>query len=437
MERRGFLVRSGLALGASAMLPALRPLRAQGGTGPSSDVDTWEKVKALFDLDPRLSHLSAFFLSSHPRPVREAIERLRRDIDSNPIYFFYENEERLEGALLAAAAEYLGAAPTEIAITDSTTMGLGLLYTSLKLRADQEILTTTHDHYSTETSLQLRAERTGAKLRRIALYARPEAVSVDEIVTNLKRALTPKTRYVCVTWVHSGTGVKLPVRAMADAIAEANSSREAKDRAIFCVDGVHGLGVDNVTMADLGCDFFIAGCHKWLLGPRGTGLVWGKQEAWREAHATIPTFDLRAYEMWMGIRPAEPIATPIRFSPGGFHAFEHRWALEEAFKLHGRIGKARVEERIRALNTTLKDGLAGMPKVALRTPRDPALSAGITCFEVQGLKALDVAVALGQRHRVMASMTPYRVQYARLAPSLVNSEQDVEAALRGVRALAV
>ena len=76
-----------------------------------------------------------------------------------------------------------------------------------------------------------------------------------------------------------------------------------------------------------------------------------------------------------------------------------------------------------------------MAKVRLRTPRDPALSAGLTCFEVDGVSPVDVVKRLLER-KIVASTTPYRVSYARLAPSLVNSLEEVEAALKAVRAIA-
>ena len=79
-------------------------------------------------------------------------------------------------------------------------------------------------------------------------------------------------------------------------------------------------------------------------------------------------------------------------SPGGFHAFEHRWAVPAAVKMHQDIGKARVGGRIHGLNRQLKEGLASMPNVMLHTPMQDELSAGIVCFEVNGLTA-DQAVA--------------------------------------------
>ena len=69
---------------------------------------------------------------------------------------------------MRAAADYLAVDPTEIALTDSTTMGLTLC--SLTHAKASEILTTLHDHYATETSLRFRAERTGATIRQIPLY---------------------------------------------------------------------------------------------------------------------------------------------------------------------------------------------------------------------------------------------------------------------------
>src|SRR6202011_683839 len=306
------------------------------------------------------------------------------------------------------AAHYLGVDPGDIALTDSTTMGLGLLYSGLKLRANQEILTTTHDHYSTETSLRLRAERTGASIRRISLYRDAAAKSVDEIVGNVTKAVAPQTRVLAVTWVHSCTGVKLPIRAIADALKPINAGRDEQDRVLLCVDGVHGLGVDGTELPDLGCDFFIAGCHKWMFGPRGTGLVWGTPTAWSAATATIPTFDDANYERWMELRPKAPIPVGSWMSPGGFHSFEHRWALDRAFQFHQTIGKPRIAERIHSLNRQLKEGLAKMPTVKLSPQMENKPPGGFVDFAVQERPPKKVADEPQKRKSSPASLRTRR-----------------------------
>ena len=435
INRRGFLVRSGLAIGA-ALLAVETPISTAVANSLPLKLDDWKAVREQFQLSPDVVHLAGFFLASHPTPVRAAIERHRRGLDANPIGYWMEQGEKQEAAVLLAAADYLAVNPTEIALTDSTTMGLGLLYGGLTLRKEQEILTTLHDHYATETSLKLRAKRTGATVRQISLYHSLPNVSALELVDNLIRNIRPNTRIVAVTWVHSSTGLKLPIHEMAHAIHRLNESRAEQDRVIFCVDGVHALGVEDFRLSDVGCDFLIAGTHKWMFGPRGTGLVWGRQGAWPVANPIIPTFNTQAFDIWMKMSPPEDLPTSVYMTPGGFHSFEHRWALNEAFTFHQAIGKSRVRQRIYELNQQIKQGLAQMPHITLHTPMSQDLSAGIVCFEVAGMTPRQVIERLRQRN-IIGSTTPYATQYARLAPSLINSSEDIELTLKEIAKLQV
>ncbi len=435
MERRAFF-KAGLALGAlpalgAATLAAPPPLRPR----PFDPTD-WGAVRDQFALTRSHIHMATFLLASHPRPVAEAIERHRRGFDEDPVTYWEEHFMTAEPEVEAAAGRYLDADPAHIALTDSTTMGLGLVYGALRLAPGQEILSTPHGHYATMEALRLRAERTGATVRRVTLYDDPAAVSVDEVVGRLRAGLTDRTRVLAATWVHSSTGVKLPIAAMAEALREVNASREPADRVLFCVDGVHGFGIEDVTAAGLGCDVFIAGTHKWMFGPRGTGIVYARPEAWEALTPIIPSFG-PSVGVWLGeLPPDTPFVTPGNlFSPGGFHSFEHRWALGEAFQFHLDIGKARIQERIHGLNTLAKDALAGMPHVHLHTPRDPVLSAGIICFEVEGHTPGEVVAHL-HRQGIVGSTSPYPVSYARIAPSTLNDEGEVERSVAAIAALA-
>jgi selenocysteine lyase/cysteine desulfurase len=424
-----------LAANAGAPASLLSPVAAVAAPSPPADLSTWEAVRGEFLLTREYIHMALMLLASHPRPVREAIERHRRGLDEDPVSYGLSNLGRLEGAVREAAAAYLGGRADDIALTANTTTGLALLYGGLPLQRGQEIVATTHDHYSTHESLRLRALHTGASVRKVTLYAAPGAATEDEIVGNTVKAVGPRTRALAVTWVHSSTGVKLPIRRMADALADLNRKRDAADRVLLCVDGVHAFGVEDATVDQLGCDFLVAGCHKWLFGPRGTGLVWGRPEAWKGHAGLIPTFDWAAYKAWMRGEPPDALPPGPRTSPGGFHSFEHRWALAEAFAFHQRIGKARVAARIHELAARCMDGLAGIASVKVHTPRSSTLSAGIVCFEVARLSADEVVNRLRER-KIIASETPYATSYARLTPGLLNSPDEVDRAVAAVASLA-
>jgi selenocysteine lyase/cysteine desulfurase len=263
------------------------------------------------------------------------------------------------------------------------------------------------------------------------LYANARTATVDEIVSSVKRSITPKTRALAVTWVHSSTGVKLPIRAIADVLPE---------RVLLCVDGIHGFGIEATAPQELGCDFLVAGCHKWLFGPRGTGVIWARPEAWSAVTPTIPTFDGRAFRPWLqGVNPP-PTGVPdlpraVAMTPGGFHSFEHRWALADAFDFRRRIGSTRAAVRTHALAQRLKSGLSGVKRVRLVTPQSTALSAGLVCFEVDGMSPFDVVDRLYARSRIVASVTPYSTPYVRLGPSIMNTPTEVDRVVRIVAAL--
>src|SRR6185436_20192056 len=84
LNRRDFVATVGLSLvgSATARAAAANAPVAAPAVGAGSD---WAAVKAQFDqLSPDWKHFSQFFIVSHPKPVRDAIERHRRELDANP-----------------------------------------------------------------------------------------------------------------------------------------------------------------------------------------------------------------------------------------------------------------------------------------------------------------------------------------------------------------
>lgn len=437
VTRRGVLTAAaGVAAGGAAgaaLTGVLVSSDTPASPAPRLDPSDWASVRAQHHLADGVASYDAFVLASHPATVRDAIERHRDGLDEDANGYLAANEARLDEAVAVAAAKYLDSTPDQVALTDSTTMGLGLLYTGLRLRPGDEVLTTEHDFYATHESLRLRQVRDGVTVRRVRLYDEPESADAAQMVQRLVAAITPATRLVGVTWVHSSSGVKLPIAAMAAELARANSGRAEADRLLFCVDGVHGFGVEDTKPADLGCDFLVSGCHKWLFGPRGTGLVWGRAEAWPRVTPVVPSFSFDSIGAWFqGVEPTGPPGPAA--TPGGYHSFENRWALTEAFELREAIGADRVASRTRELATALKDGLAGVNGVRLRTPRSPEVSSGIVCCEVVGVTSRDAAARL-RRAAVHATPTPYATSYLRFGTSILTNESDVERAVGAVRDL--
>src|SRR5690606_11728544 len=201
MRRRHFLQRAGAALAAAAVVPAAgctvsderddasagpAPLPERPGTDPPGDAyASWEGVRQQFSLSPGTVHMSALLVASHPRPVQEAIDRHRRRLNEDPVTYLEANNTPRNEEARQAAADYLGTSADRIALPDSTTMGLGLVYNGFRLRPGDEVLTTEHGYYATHEALRQAAERTGARVREIRLFDEPDAATADEIAENL------------------------------------------------------------------------------------------------------------------------------------------------------------------------------------------------------------------------------------------------------------
>ena len=403
---------------------------------PADDLGTWGRVRDEFEAPRGQSHLDGFILAVPPAPVRTAIAEYRRRLDVDGISYVESDGLSNELSARQAAARYLGTHPDLVALTDSTTMGLGVVYGGAVLRPGDEMLTTAHDFYATHEAMRFAAMRTGARVRAVRLYDDPARADPDLMVERLVSAVGPRTRLVGITWVHSSSGVRLPVADIARELRRVNSSRAESERAILVVDGVHGFGCRPESVSRLGCDVFVSGAHKWLYGPRGTGLVWARRRVWKRFAPVVPSFDPAAYEAWRQGRPFSLGALPWASSatPGGFHSFENRWALAEAFDFHSRLGRARVASRIASLTQMLRDGISTLPRVRMVSPADSRAASGLVCFDVRGAQPGDVVERL-QLSGVRVSVTPYPRLHVRAGCPLWVEESDVKRAVKAIARL--
>lgn len=108
LSRRSFFGSTALTAGA-ALLPAELLARAGAAAPKPVNLQDWDAVRGLFELSPGWVHAGLFLLSSHPRPVREAVDKMRRALDANPADTLEESafgppEHNLDMAAAAAVA---------------------------------------------------------------------------------------------------------------------------------------------------------------------------------------------------------------------------------------------------------------------------------------------------------------------------------------------
>jgi L-cysteine/cystine lyase len=153
----------------------------------------------------------------------------------------------------AALARSVAAPPEQVALTSSTTQGLGLVVAGVDWRPGDEVLTTTEEHQGLLSPLEVIGRRHGVVVRKLP---------ADEIGA----AIGPRTRMVAVSHVLWTTGRVLDLAALAAACREHD--------ALLLADGAQSAGAIAVDAPASGADFYAFSGQKWLLGPQGSGGLW-------------------------------------------------------------------------------------------------------------------------------------------------------------------
>lgn len=233
--------------------------------------DPWAAVAAEFSFFPGLTYLNTGSEGSMPRRLQATLGEAVAKWAASPSQAFFNDPllDSKEQPNRARMAEFVGAAPGDVVLTDNTTMGLAMVIIGFPFEAGDEVVTTQHDHFSMYSPLDVRTKNTGIRVVELPLPSPPQ--SAAQIVDAFEAAVTPKTRAFCFSHVTFTTGLRMPV---------AELCALAKSRGIMTlVDGAHALGMLDLSLEDLGPDFYAASGHKWLNGPPATGILYLRDAA--------------------------------------------------------------------------------------------------------------------------------------------------------------
>lgn len=227
-------------------------------------------ARLLFSLDPAVAHLNHGSFGAVPIGVQRAQQRLRDEMEANPLRFFAVGLADRIAHTRRHLAAFLGADPDGSALIGNTTTGVALVLGSLDLGPGDEIVTTEHGYGSVRIAVDDLCGRTGAVHRVVPLSPAP---TDDQVVDAVTGAVSGRTRLVIVDQITSTTARLFPVARIATALRPA--------RVPVLVDAAHVPGHLPVDVTRLGVDFWVGNLHKWAYAPRGTALF-TVAPRWRE-----------------------------------------------------------------------------------------------------------------------------------------------------------
>ncbi len=413
LSRRSFF--GGIAGGtaylplAAASLAELSPLLAAASANDSY----WHLVRQQFAFGEEKVPMNAGNLCPSPRVVAEKVTELTRDIDLDCSFNNRDKfHELLEESRRKAAAQ-LRVSPDEIALVRNTSEANNTINNGLPLQAGDEVVLWDENHPTNNVAWDVRAARLQLSVKRVTLPKRP--TGAGPLVDAFEKAFTARTKVLAITHVSSGSGMRLPVRAICDA---------AHRRNIYVhLDGAQTWGGLDVNLRELDCDSYAASAHKWLCGPKEVGLLYVREDRIRSIWPNIvaPGWGNDADPDVKGAR---------RFESLGQRDDAAVSAIATTIDFAGMVGAAAVETRMQQLAQSLK-GLLLEAGAKLVTPQDPSLSAGIVIIEVPPANRQKMLNEMYQKYGIAGSTSGG----LRLCPHFYNTMDHIERAARGVKEL--
>jgi selenocysteine lyase/cysteine desulfurase len=281
---------------------------------------------------------------------------------------------------------------------------------SIDFPAGSRVLTSGAEHDSGVLCWRWLARRRGGFVDVVPCPA--EETEVGAIVQRFARAMRPETKVICVSDVIAWTGLRMPIRELAE-LAHAHG-------ALMVVDGAQASGHVPIDVAAMGVDAYAASGHKWLLGPKGTGMLYLRKDP---EQRILPV----AWEDGPRVMNESTGGGPLAQVVG----------LGAAIEDFQRRGPAAEFARNVALRNLLWERLGELAGVTrLGPPPGPQATALLGFRLPEGVDAAKLRSSLLARHRInIRAVDVHQWNGLRASLHVYNDEAQVDALTTALRAL--
>lgn len=339
----------------------------------------------LFQRENPPVYLDTACMALKPRQVLEAVEEYYKEYPGchgRSLHTLAMKVTEKVSESREKVAKMLGAEENEIVFTKNSTEALNLLAYALRLERGKVILGTDKEHNSNLVPWLYKAGREGLNYRAVP-SGEDGAFSMD----NFREMLGPHVGLVAMVHTSNMDGTTIPAREIAE---------EAHDvGALVVLDAAQSVPHGGVNVKELDVDFLVFSGHK-MMGPTGTGVLYGKWEYLKELPPFIlggDTVKETRYDSYTLLPP------PMRFE-AGLQNYAGIVGLGAAVDYLKRLDPGEIREHEIKLNRVITEGLLSLDGVRIIGPGEPELRGSICSFYVPGVNPQDIAIYLDQAHGI-------------------------------------
>lgn len=217
--------------------------------------ENWSQIKKAFLLDKKRRYFNTAGLGPSPKAVVESLYQSTIMLEKSG-----EHHHELTHKVHEKLASFLNCDTSELALTRNATEGMNIVARCLNLKDGDEVILTRHEHVGgTMPWLALQKDiRIDIKLVDLNLNG-------ENNLEQIASQVTDKTKVVVFSHVTCTTGMRLPAKEITDYCRSKGI--------ISCIDGAQAFGMIPIDLKEINPNFYVASGHKWLFGPKETGML--------------------------------------------------------------------------------------------------------------------------------------------------------------------
>jgi selenocysteine lyase/cysteine desulfurase len=381
----------------------------------------WELVRSQFHLAPGTAYLNTGGLGASPFAVTNVVKAMMDREEEAPAPGHSEEDwARIRGKCAALLGP--GCTADEVALVSTATEGINIVLNGLALGRGDEVITSTHEHVALAIPLLYRMRTAGIVVRTFE----PDASRAQGNVERVEALMTPRTRIVFISHVTCTTGQVFPVADIARLAAARN--------VLFALDGAQSLAQFPIDIRATGADFYTASAHKWLLGPKRTGILYVRRDRLeRLAPTIVGAYSDRSNSLADRQLELRPNAQRFEY---GTQNDALVYGLGAAADFVATIGLETIWAHNRSLAEAFVEGLQKIEGVDLLSPSDRVHRSAMPTFRVRGRDNRQVASALMSARLRVRSVTEAGLDAVRVSFHVYNNTAEVEKLLGAVGKIA-
>jgi selenocysteine lyase/cysteine desulfurase len=380
------------------------------------DEKFWRVVRSQFPLTHERVYFNTGGLGPASYPVLDVMQRSVLEQQS-----MSEHGHHLIEEARPAIAAFFGADASEIAYMRNATEGNATVASGLHLNRGDEVIFESHAHPGGLMTWMSRQKMDGIKVK----IFDPDPTSIEGNLNRIADLITDRTRVIQVSQITAPTGLRFPVEDIA---------RLAHDKEIwFHVDGAQSAGMIPVDVHAIGCDSFATSCHKWMLAPHGTGVLYVKEDRLDDVTPTeLGSYSNSIYEL---PDVFDYNATAQRYEPGTRSAAPVL-GIAAAIDFLNTIGMDRIVTRGHGLAKYLQKKLLEIPGVTVLTPQVDGLSAAMTTFKTDRVPYGELNSILSEEFNLRCRVVSERgLDALRVSTHIFNFPEECDRLVEGTRAV--